>query len=894
MIFRRHRELAAEIQAHLDEKTAEFMENGMSETEAREKARREFGNPTLLTETSSEIWSSKWLEQFSQDVRYGLRAMRRAPAFAAIAILSLALGIGANTAVFSLADAVLIKSLPVRDPQQLRILTWVMADDVPMSMHSGYGILDEKTGQTVSGSFPYPAYQSFRKNVPQFSDLVGYANQEFTFTAHGTTEYAYGQFVSDNYFTGLGAMPLLGRPILPEDEQPGKPAVVVLTHHFWEKSFGLDPGVLGREILINQHPMIVIGIMPPSFQGLYPGRVLDVFVPMTMVPEMSVWYSLTKPDNWWVQIFGRLRPGASSEAAASILRATLHHQIEDYGGKVPPSAFPPVLLNSGARGVGMLRKNVRMSIYVLSATVVLILLIACTNLANLLLARAAGRRREIAVRLAIGASRGRLLRQFFTESLLLSSLGGLFGLFLAKPLSQVLLRFAAGSSPVGLDVNLDARALAFTFAISVATGLLFGIAPAWGATRVDLSPAIKGKRRGSIFSSRGSLGRALVSIQVALSVVLLVGAGLFVHTLVSLSNVDLGFRPQRVLTFQTDPSRNGIKEQRLANLYARVIEKIASIPGVESVGTSHNGLMQGGVTSGEIFIPGHPIAKRELYELYVSPSFLDTMHIPLVLGRGLSPADGPSSTSVVVVNETFASRYFPGEDPIGKTFYFGSKAADPGEPPMQIVGVVKDAHYSGVREAVPPTGYFPYTQALKRLRKMTFAIRTALPPLSVATAVRRAVADVDPTIPVAELRTEEDQIDSSLRTERMFAAMVSSFGGLAALLAAIGLYGVMAYTVARRTSEIGIRMALGADRGSVQWLVIRESLLMVIFGLAAGLPAAFALARYVKTILYGVTPADPLSYCAALLLMVVVAAAAAWQPARRASRVDPIIALRYE
>jgi predicted permease len=887
---RLNRELAEEMHAHIDEKTSELIEEGVPENEARERARREFGNPTLLTETSREVWSWKWLEQLLQDLRYGIRTLRRAPVFTAISIFSLALGIGANTAVFSLVDAILIKALPVRDPGQLRILTWVRTDEVPVESHSGYTTLDAKTGQNVSGSFSYPAYRSFRKNVSQFSDLVAYASQEFTVTAHGTSEYAYGQFVSDNFFTGLGALPLIGRSILPEDELPGKPRVAVLTYRYWEKSFGLDPAVLGREVLINQRPVIIIGVMPPSFQGLYPGRVLDVFVPMTLVPEMSDWYSLAKPDNWWVQIFGRLRPGVSEEAAASAVRATLQHEIEDYSHRTDSSAFPPVLLRSGARGVGLLRNSVLTSIYILSGTVGLVLSIACTNLANLLLARAAGRRREIAVRLSIGASRGRLLRQLFTESLLLSSLGGLSGLLLAKPLSQVLLRFAAGSEPVGLNVSLDARTLAFTLVISLATGLLFGIAPAWRATRVDLNPAIK-----AVLTSRGHLGRVLVSVQVALSVVLLIGAGLFVRTLVSLSNVDLGFRPERVLTFQTDPSRNGIKEQRLADLYVRMIDKIAAIPGVESVGMSQIGLIQGSESDSTIFIPGSkPISGKQIYILNVSSSFLGTMRIPLILGRGLSPADGPSSPLAAVVNEKFVSRYFPGEDPIGKSFYFGSKAPNSSSHPMEIVGVVKDAHYTGVRDEVPPTGYFPYSQQLPGLRQMTFAIRTALPPLAVAGAVRRAVAEIDRTIPVADLRTEEDQINSSLSTERLFAGLVSAFGGLAALLAAIGLYGVMAYTVARRTAEIGIRMALGANRANVQWLVLRESLLMVVLGLLAGLPAAFALTRFVKTVLFGVTPADPLSFLVALLLMFAVAAAAAWLPARRAARVDPMIALRYE
>jgi hypothetical protein len=346
-----NRDLAEEMQAHIEENASDLIERGIPANEAQQRARREFGNTTLLIETSREVWLWRWLEQLFQDLRYGVRTLRRAPVFTAIAILSLALGIGANTAVFSLVNTVLIKALPVRDPEQLRILTWVRTDKVPVNSHSGYTVPESKSGQQVSGSFSYAAYQSFRKNVSQFSDLVGYASQEFAVTAHGTTEYAFGHFVSDNYFTGLGALPSLGRPILPEDELPGRPGVVVLTYRFWEKCFGLDPAVLGREILIDQRPMMIVGVMPPSFQGLYPGRALDIFVPMAFVPEMAVWYSLTEQDNWWVQIFGRLRPAVSKEAAASATRATLQHEIENYAGKVDPSAFPPVLPLAGARGV---------------------------------------------------------------------------------------------------------------------------------------------------------------------------------------------------------------------------------------------------------------------------------------------------------------------------------------------------------------------------------------------------------------------------------------------------------------------------------------------------------------------------------------------------------------
>ena len=893
----RDEDLDRELRAHLDLEAAEQQAAGLPAEEARHAARRLFGNATLVKETTREVWVWTWLERCRHDLRYALRILRKSPVFTAVAVLSLALGIGANTAVFSLLDAVLLKQLPVRDPEQLRILTWVHNDKVPLHSHSGYGMRDLKTGEFISGSFSYPAYQAFYRNLPQFSDLVAYAPYQLTVTAGGTSDYADGQFVSGNYFRGLGVQTLIGRPLRPQDDTPGGPAVV-LTYRYWEKRFGADPEVIGRQIVVNQQPFTVAGVLPPAFQGLFPGQGVDLFVPIETVKALGVpWYSLTKADSWWVQVFGRLKPGVSDAQAEAAVRATLGGSIRDYAGKVSDAAIPQVRLASGARGVGLVRARWSSRLYILSVACGIILLIACVNLANLLLARATGRQHEIAVRLSLGASRARLLRQLFTESLLLASVGGVLGVLLAKPLAAVVLHYWAGNGSGTLDARIDARSLAFTFSLALLTAVLFGLAPAWRTTRIDLSPAMKGGGRGAAGSiARARMGRLLVSAQVALSVLLLVGAGLFVRTLVNLSKVDLGFRPERLLTFQTDPSRNGYHGQKLADLYTRLRQRIAAIPGVVSVGMSHVGLIEGSETDDGVYVPGRRVRPSDESNLLVcSDSFLETMRIPVVMGRDLSSSDGPGGPLVAVVNETFAKQYFSGKNPVGETFFLG----DPKDTaslagPIRIVGVAKDAHYTGVRETVPPISYLPYTQRTENLRQMTFAIRTVLPPLSIAGAVRRAVAGIDSTIPVADVRTEEEQIDDSLGTERLFAGLVSSFGALAALLAAIGLYGVLAYSVARRTAEIGIRIALGATRGNVQWLVLRESLLTVSLGLLLGAPAAFALTRLVKSMLYGVTPADAVSFAGAVLLMIVVTAIAAWVPARRAARVDPMVALRYE
>jgi predicted permease len=890
----REHDLERELRSDLELEIAEQEAHGLSPEEARYAAQRAFGNTTLVKEATREMWGWTFFERCVQDLRYAMRVLRKAPGFTAVALLSLALGIGANTAVFSLLDAVLLKNLQVRDPARLRILTWGTSVKVPLRSYSGYETRDARTGQDITGSFSYHGYRLLSATVPQFSDLVAYAANSLTVTVGGTSEYAIGHFVSGNYFTGLGAEPLVGRPILPEDDSPGVPGVAVLTYRYWEKRFGLDPAIIGREILVNRRPLTVVGVMPPGFQGLHPGRAMDFFLPLAMVDDMGpTGYSKTEPDNWWLQIFGRLRPGVSDNEAAAAVRATLAGVIREFAGNVSDSAIPRVLLAPGGRGVGLFREYWSNRIYILSVTAGLVLLIACLNLANLLLARAAGRQHEIGVRLSIGASRGRLLRQLFTESLLLAGVGGLLGVILAKPLCGVLLRYAGGDGSLTLDARIDARSLAFTLGLSLLTGVLFGIAPAWRATRIDLSPAMKGRGHGATGSGgRMRVGRLLVSAQVALSVLLLVGAGMFVRTLVTLSKVDLGFRPERLLTFRTDPSRNGYEGQALADIYSRMRRRIAAIPGVESVGMSHYGLIQGAESGDDVYIPGRQVRPGDpgTYVLYCSDSFLSTMRIPMMLGRDLSAGDGPATPLIAVVNQTFAKQYFDGTNPVGETFSLGKPAARP----IRIVGVAKDAHYNGVRAPVPPTSYIPYAQYLPELHQMTFAIRTVLPPLSIAGAVRLAVAEISPTIPVADLRTQEDQIQSSLGTERLFAGLVSSFGALAALLAAIGLYGVLAYTVARRTAEIGIRIALGATSGNVQWLVLRESLLTVVLGILVGVPAALALTRLIRSMLYGITPTDSISFVAALMLMIVVTAVAAWVPARRAARVDPMIALRCE
>jgi predicted permease len=876
----REDDLDRELKSHLD---AEAEEQGSPDA-----AKRAFGNLTRVKEDVRAAWGWTSLERLTQDLRYAARMLRRSPGFAAIALFSLTLGIGANTALFSLLDAVLWKSLPVRDPRELRILTAEQSARTWAPVMNYLGYSHDENGVHVGDSFSYPSYRMFRDNLPQFSDLMAFAGSQFTLTANGASDAANGQFVSGNYFTGLGAPAIAGRAMLPEDDTPGAPYVAVLTYQYWEKRFGLDPAIIGRDVAINRLPVRVVGVMPPAFQGLFPGRAVDLFVPMSMVPAAApAFYRLNDPSYWWVEIFGRLRPLVSDAAAAEAVRALLARGIEAYAG--PPQGqrqFPPVVLMPGARGVGLFRFTHSISLAVLAAVAGMVLLIACANLANLLLARSAARRREIAVRLSVGASRGRLVRQFLTESLLLATFGGGLGLLAAKPLLGVIERLVAGPLPTSLDAHLDARTLAFTLGVSLFTCVLFGILPAWRVTQP------KGG------TPRLRVSRILVAAQVALSLLLLVGAGLFVRTLERLMQVNLGFRPERILTFQTDATTSGYEGVRLAQFYERIEQRLRSIPGVASATMSEQGLLRGSANNYNFFMPGRTIKPREFasaYLMYCSDPFLSTLQIPLLAGRDLAPADGPGAPAVAVVNEAFIRKYMDGQNPIGRILYLGnSERPRLGAPPIQIVGVAKDAHYSSVRADPPPTAYLPYAQEQRHFGQVTFAIRTDLPPLAVAAAVRRAVAETDSTISVAGLATMDQLVSDSTSSDRLFAELVSGFGLMEALLAAIGLYGVMAYTVARRTQEIGIRLALGSSAAGARWLVLRESLTMVVAGLALGVPLALALTRYIRTMLFGVEPNDVGSYAVAAFLMAVVGAAAAWIPARRASRVDPMVALRYE
>jgi predicted permease len=816
--------------------------------------------------------------------------LRRSPGFTLVAILSLAIGIGANTAIFSVVDAILLKSLPVRQPDQLRVV--LSRGRPPADSFDGYS-----TGDIFS-SFTYATYVEFIRSVPQFSDLMGFASGQVTVLAGAQSHYADAQLVTGNFFSGLGVTPLAGRALAPEDDRTAAAPAAVISYRYWERHLGLEPEALGRTIFINGRPVTIIGIAPRAFLGIRPGAAPDVYLPMALVGVVGdPSFDLQDARKAWVQIMGRLRPGASDRQVMAGLGAVMQRAAVIL--KKPAEQGEPwrPLLEDGAGGIQLLRDDALPKLLVLSIVVGLVLLIACANLANLLLARSVARRREIAVRLSIGAGRRRLIRQLLTGSLLLATLGAGLGLALAAPLAKSVLSVAGGENIV-VDAHLDWRALLFTATAALVTALLFGLIPAFRATRVDLTPALKEGSAGAQGASpRFGVSRLLIAGQVALSTLLLTGAFLFVRTLVNLTSIDPGFQVRQLLIFDVDGSRSGYPGDKLVGLYERIRDKVAAIPGVRSATLSNHALISSSMSNDGITIPGYKAGGGQpamTYLMRVDSHFLATMQIPLVLGRDLSGRDVQGATRVGVVNETFAHRYFAGQSPVGQIFYFGDGTHSGPEDRTEIVGVCKDAKYANLRDETPPTVYLSYLQYRNDMRGMTFELRTALPPMAIAGAVQRAVAAIDRNVPVAEMRTQEEQIRMTLGTERMFAQVVGSFGLIAALLAAIGLYGVMAYTVTRRTSEIGIRLALGAGRSDVQWMVLRESLWMVVAGMVVGIPAALALTQLVREALYGIQPNDPFSFIAAGAFMVAVAAVAAWIPALRAARVDPMRALRCE
>ncbi len=837
------------------------------------------------------------------DIKYAFRSLHKAPMFTAVAVLSLALGIGANTAIFSLLDQVLLRLLPVKNPKELTLF-------IMRGQHYG--------GNWGPNAVSYPMYRDFQDHNEVFSAMFGRFSFSGSFTVDGSTDPVQAELVSGTYFPTLGVGAALGRTLTPEDDKTtsGHP-LAVLSYSFWETHFAKDRNVLGKKVLLNNIPLTIVGIAQREFYGIDLANAAQVFVPMMMQPDVLPANKtfLTERRMRWVNAFGRLKPGITQAQAQASLQPYMHSILEM---EVQQPAFRTASalvreqflkcymdLVPGSQGRSFVRQQLRAPLWVLMAITGTVLLIACANLANLLLARAAGREKEVAVRLAVGASRWRIVQQLLTESLLLAALGGVAGVGIAFLADKILLAAFVPSDSQGLKISTapDPRVLLFTFGLTLTTGLLFGLFPALRTTKPDVAPTLKDQAGAVVGGGNVKLRKALVASQVMLSLLLLVGAGLFLKSLSNLRNLGPGFPVERLIGVNLNPSLIGYNAQRTKLFYQQLTDNLRAVPGVQSVGLAAVRILKNNEWDNWVSIEGYtpkPGDRPDAFMNSISPGYFATMGVPIVAGRDFTVQDTqevlhrePSNwvPTKIIVNESFVKRYFFGRNPLGQHVGFG---IDPGtKTDMEIIGVVKDIKYMNLRNEIPDQAFLPYL-ASRNQGGMTVFLRTAADSNAIFTILRAKIRELDASLPLQGMRTVQEDLNDTLVTERMTANLSAVFGFLATLLAIIGLYGVMAYSVARRTREIGIRMALGALEGSVVWMVMKEVLLLVVLGVMVALPAAFGLTRLIRAQLYGVTPNDPWTMALATIGLTLVACAAGYVPALRASRVDPIRALRYE
>jgi predicted permease len=845
-----------------------------------------------------------------KDLRHAVRMLLHAKGWSAVVILSLALGIGANTAIFSGVNALLLKTIPVEDPASLVRLRYSGRNDMVTSS-SDYGFSSKtRDGQNIRTTFSYPMYQQFLADNKTMSQLTAFAPfGRVSVVVEGQAEIATAFISSGNYYQVMGVQARLGRAIVPDDDKPGAPPVAVISSPYWHTRFGTDPAVLGKTIRVNNILMTIVGVLPPEFTGVQQpvADPPEISLPLALDPQLSTGAPagqprLQDPTYWWLQVMGRLKPGATAAQVegnlGGVFRSTARAGMDAYlkglteteratSNNQNRTEIPTLLVDSGERGVYDVGTGDMRSATILTIVVALVLLIVCANVANLLLSRAATRQKELTVRLSLGATRSRLVRQLLTESLLLAFIGGSLGVLVGHWGKQLL------PPPVNQSTILDWRVLLFVLGVTTLTGIVFGIAPALRATGVNLNDVLKQSGR-SVAGSRSRLSKSLLVAQVAISLVLLVGAGLFLRTLDNLRRADVGFNPHNLLLFRINPQLNRYDATRQNALYDQLLERIATVPGVRAVALSNPALLSGSVNSTSLFVRGrtYEAGQRDrdnsINRLVTSTNFFETMGIPLVRGRGFSPRDNETAPKVVVINEAAARKYFPNEEPLGQKF--GSSIENSGQ--LEIVGVLRDAKYNSVRDPAPPTMYVPYLQA--RAGSAVIEVRTAGDPVGVTGGVREAVRQIDAALPMMDVSTQLEQVEKRFQQEKLFAQAYTLFGALALLVASIGLFGLMSYTVSRRTTEIGIRMALGAQRGAVMRQVLVESMVLVAIGIVLGVATAVGAGQFVSTLLFGLAPTDAVTIVAATALMIAVSALAGFLPARRAARVDPMVALRYD
>jgi predicted permease len=862
----------------------------------------------LLRRSLGAFWDALLLQprrledEMFQDLRYGARMLLKNKMFTLVATLSLALGIGANTAIFSLINALMLRMLPVKDAHELVVFS-IAGPNVPLG---------------ANDSFNYPLYEMFRDGNQSFTGIIagsfiGRARLQVS-EPGSVAESVQQQRVSGNFFSVLGVNPLLGRALIEADDNPAsaQPASVI-SYEYWRRRFCGDPNVIGLRITVGETALTIVGVMPPGFFGYEVGSRPELWWPIKAINDPN----LSQNTSWWLRVLGRLRPGVSAAQAQAEMDLIFRRQLDEIAAQRSANWTPArrnqhfdrhIGLASGSNGYTRLRLQFRQPLFILMATVGLVLLIACVNIANLLLAGAAARRKEIAMRMALGAGRFRLLRQLLTESVLLSAMGGAAGLLFARVCLRLLITYLPRQAQTALDVSLDARVLMFTLAVSVLTGLLFGLAPAWRAARLDLTAALKDQSGASAGRSRLALNKLLVVTQVALSLFLLIGAGLFVRSLRNLRSLDVGINYENIVQFSFDTG-GGYDSARRSELYKRMLARLEALPGAQSATLLYFSLLSGNTSSLTIVVPGYTAAPDEntnCYVMEVGPRFFETMKLPILAGRDFEPQDerpvapgnAPAATApqsmadapplYAVVNQTMARYFWGNENPVGKHFNLRGNGQT-----YEIIGVSKDSKYANLRE---PTHriYYPYYFQQSQRGSMTLQFRTSVESPDYAATIQRIARELDPQAQVVALRMMRDVVEDSLVQERFIAQMGSAFSLFALLLASVGLYGVMSYAVTRRTNEIGIRMALGARGADVVRMVMKETMLMVAIGMAIGLGAALATTRLISNLLFDLSPNDPAMIAAAALLMLAVAALAGYLPARRASRVDPMTALRCE
>jgi len=869
----------AEMQMHVELRTEKNIAAGLSPQEARFAALRSFGGLDQIKERARDRRSGIWMGQLAQDFRYGLRILRKNPLFTAIAVLSLALGIGAATSVFSLVDAILLGSLPVPNPQDLRVICWSGSDTRMMYITlTGDPVVP---GRRAGGSFSKDVFLALRTQCAPQADIFGYSPFFGGIArARGLPIVADGLLVSGNFFSGLGVHPLVGNLLGPEDEGAGSVPRVVISYRWWKRQFALDPGAIGQQLTVNGNSYTIAGVLPQGFSGVCPGDVPDLYVSLSdkSLPMQGLPKDL--PALWWVAVMGRMKPGVSTAQLQAVADVTLATQADKFITK------PIAYITDGRDGPAWKSGAYLKQLQLLMAVVGVVLLVACLNIGGLLLARGAARHHEISMRKALGANRRRIVRQLLTESALISAFGGGLGILAALWGRLAVSRLLAGS-PEGLhyDTTLDVKVLGFALVVTLLTVLLSGLFPALKAAKLNPQDGLWQRAGGGTPPLRA--GQFLVAAQIALSLVLVTGAGLYFRTLVNLVRIEPGFAMDHLLSFAVEPGGSGYQTSRTVAYFDEIQRALSAVPGVKSTALVSNPLLGGWLQSEGFSIPDRASGGQNLGStvLTVSETFFGTIGIPIIAGRDFRASDADGALKVIIVNESFVHGFLAGVIPIGRTIKFGDTV-------WQIVGVCRDSKCFDIKKGIDPTTYFPFRQ--RPIGRASVAIRTLVPTASVSKEVLSFATAVDPNVPVGDISTEEQLRDRNITPERMLASCCSLLAVFVMLLSSIGLFGLMAYDVARRTGEFGVRMALGATPLHIIRPILKRATVLACIGLAAGLPLTLVLTRLIRSNLYGVTSFDPGTICVAVALLLAVVLVAAWIPVRRATKIDPMVALRCE